>query len=152
MEGGSLRDFKLLLQAADGDELHLEDAVRLFPHPMSFTFALCAMSSLCSVPFLNFGCSFLGLKLHCHLGHGCCLRSNDLYYISANRTFKRKIGSDFFSFWLITHEDAISYLKEKLCAFWKKGCIFKWFKFLCCVSICSVSSCFIWLFSRLFNN
>lgn len=57
---------------------------------------------------------------------------------------REKLEVFFFSFWLITREDAISYLKEKLCAFWKKGCIFKWFEFLCCVRIYR-------LFSRLFN-
>ena len=50
-----------------------------------------AVSSLCPVPFLSFGCSFLGLKLHILWDKDAVWEASIGIYICVCRTFERNI-------------------------------------------------------------
>lgn len=115
------------------------DAVRLFPHPVSLTFALCAMSSLCSVPFLNFGCSFLGLKLHVLWDKDAVWGATISIIFLLTEHLREKLEVTFFLFdWL--HVKVLFPIYKKSCVLLERKVVF-----LNSLSSCALSALAVWV-------
>lgn len=80
----------------------MKNSARGMTNKVTGVMHLQAVSSLCPVPFLNFSCSFLGLKLHILWDKDDVWEASIGIYTCVHRTFERNIGQVvsvlFFSF------------------------------------------------------